>query len=224
MKGEGFGGTAQIAYHDRNFGTQAIKLLPGEYQVAPGHTVLVTVLGSCVAACIRDRRRGFGGMNHFMLPEGSDPGGVASESARYGAYAMEVLINELLKLGAERAHLEAKVFGGCLSVDPAPQGDVERDERDRRIGAAADAPSRWRSVGERNARFVIEYLRKERIPVAARDLLDVHPRKIYYFPDTGRVLVKKLRTLHNNTIVERERAYRARLLSERAEGPVEIFG
>lgn len=222
MKGEAFGGTAQIAYHDRNFGKDAIKLLPGEYQVAPAGTMLVTVLGSCVAACIRDVRRSIGGMNHFMLPEGSDPNGVASESARYGAYAMEVLINELMKLGAERAHLEAKVFGGCVSVDPA-QSDATRDG-DRAVAAAMDAPSRWRSVGERNARFVIDYLRKERIGVAARDLLDVHPRKVYYFPDTGRVLVKKLRTLHNNTIIERERAYRARLLSERVEGRIELFG
>lgn len=222
MKGEGFGGTAQIAYHDRNFGKDAIKLLPGEYQVAPARTMLVTVLGSCVAACIRDARRGIGGMNHFMLPEGSDPDGVASESARYGAYAMEVLINELMKLGAERARLEAKVFGGCVSVDPA-QRDGMRDGHDA-VSAPMDAPSRWRSVGERNARFVIDYLRKERIGVAARDLLDVHPRKVYYFPDTGRVLVKKLRTLHNNTIIERERAYRARLLSERVEGRIELFG
>lgn len=217
-------GTAQIAYYDRHFRTHAMKLLPGDYQVAAAGTMLVTVLGSCVAACLRDTRLAIGGMNHFMLPEGSDPSGPVSESARYGAYAMEILVNDLLKHGASRKHLEAKVFGG---------GTVIEVPTDRRSGPAAmqtasaasdGAATVWRNVGERNAAFVLDFLKSEGIRVAARDLLDVHPRKVYYFPGTGRTLVKKLRSLHNDTIMQREREYRARLLAERVEGNVELFG
>jgi len=218
-------GTAHIAYYDRHFRTNAMKLLPGEYQVAAAGTMLVTVLGSCVSACIRDTHLGIGGMNHFMLPEGGDPSGVASESARYGAYAMEILVNDLLKHGANRKHLEAKVFGGGILIDPvasAPRSvtapGVAARRRDVRVAPA------WRSVGERNAAFVLDFLSGEGIRVAARDLLDVHPRKVYYFPGTGRTLVKKLRTLNNDTIFQREREYRARLLSERVEGHIELFG
>jgi chemotaxis receptor (MCP) glutamine deamidase CheD len=85
--------------------------------------MIVTVLGSCVSACIRDRVSGMGGMNHFMLPDGGgDDGSPVSASARYGTYAMEVLINEVLKAGARRENLEAKVFGGgacCAASRPS---------------------------------------------------------------------------------------------------------
>ena len=86
-------------YFDRTFDCDAVKVLPGEYFVTTSDILLVTVLGSCVTACIRDRDKGLGGMNHFMLPDASE-GGMLSSSARYGAYAMEVLLNHLLKLGA----------------------------------------------------------------------------------------------------------------------------
>ena len=86
-------------------------MLPGEYIVTDRDVMLVTVLGSCVSACIRDPLAQVGGMNHFMLPD-LENGGVANESARYGSYAMEMLINELLKRGAARNRLECKVFGG----------------------------------------------------------------------------------------------------------------
>jgi len=101
-------------YFDNNFNIQAVKLLPGEYFVTKEDMLLVTVLGSCVAACIRDRKNGIGGMNHFMLPDSgsSDTNSPMNPSARYGVYAMEILINHLLKMGAHRANLEAKVFGG----------------------------------------------------------------------------------------------------------------
>lgn len=225
MTHDTYAGTAQIAYYDRHFRTNAVKLLPGDYQVAAAGTMLVTVLGSCVAACIRDTRLGIGGMNHFMLPEGSDPSGVASESARYGAYAMEILVNDLLKHGANRKHLEAKVFGGGNVIEIA--GLVACAEPARPSTAQPRAGSRmavWRSVGERNATFVLDFLHSEGIRVAARDLLDVHARKVYYFPSTGRTLVKKLRKLNNDTILQREREYRARLLSQRVEGNIELFG
>ncbi len=194
---------APTIYFDRNFECEAAKILPGEYYVTGREMVLVTVLGSCVSACVRDKVSGIGGMNHFMLPEGAagDMGNPLAASARYGSYAMEVLINQLLKLGAKRPNLEAKVFGG---------GNVLR-------GFTVA------NVGERNARFVLNYLGFERIPVVAKDLMDIYPRKIYFFPGTGRVLVKKLKNVHNDTIVAREKEYGQRLQYSSLEGDVELF-
>src|SRR5919107_5888469 len=104
---------ATNVYYDRTFDCDAAKILPGEYYYTCKDMLIVTVLGSCVAACIRDRVSGIGGMNHFMLPDGGDSDNpLISASARYGTFAMEVLINELLKNGARRENLEAKVFGG----------------------------------------------------------------------------------------------------------------
>jgi chemotaxis protein CheD len=188
-------------YFDRQFNTQAVKILPGEYYATTRELMIVTVLGSCVSACIRDRARGMGGMNHFMLPASVEQSDEASVSARYGTYAMEILINQLLKMGARRQDLEAKVFGG---------GNVVK-------GFSVS------NVGERNSRFVRDYLRVERIPVMAEDLLDIYPRKVYFFPATGRVLVRKLMKMHNDTIVRREQEYRSRLQAEKVGGDVDLF-
>jgi chemotaxis protein CheD len=189
-------------YFDRTFECDAAKVLPGEYFVTDAKMALVTTLGSCVAACIRDVRTGIGGMNHFMLPEGrGDPGNPIGASARYGTYAMELLINELIKLGARRPNLEAKVFGG---------GNV--------LSGLAKA-----NVGKRNAVFALEFLATENIRVAAKDLLDEYPRKVYYFPRDGRVLVRKLRSMRNDTVRDRESAYLRRLDRESVSGEVELF-
>lgn len=189
-------------YFDRHFGIEAAKILPGEYFATDKNMVLVTVLGSCVTACLRDPRAGVGGMNHFMLPRSEqDPANPISMSARYGTFAMEILINQLLKMGARRENMEAKVFGG---------GNVLR-------GFTVN------SIGEANANFVTEYLHNERIKIVAEDLLGVNPRKLYFFPATGRVLVKKIKELHNHTIVEREGEYNLRLRNVVVGGDVEIF-
>lgn len=190
-------------YYDRHFDAEAAKILPGEYYVSTRDMVLVTVLGSCVAACIRDRANGVGGMNHFMLPENGDEasGGLCAPSARYGIHAMEMLLNQLAKRGARRSFLEAKVFGG---------GNVMRSMTQS-------------NVGPRNAEFVLEFLQRERIPVAASDLLDDCPRKVYFFPRSGRVMVKKLRSLHNDTIAQRESDYRKQLAQAKVAGDVELF-
>jgi chemotaxis protein CheD len=193
---------ATNVYFDRTFDCDAAKILPGEYFFTPKDMLIVTVLGSCVSACIRDRVSGIGGMNHFMLPySGTDIDSPVSASMRYGTYAMEVLINELLKAGARRENLEAKVFGG---------GNVLR-------GFIAI------NVGERNAQFVREYLKMEQIRVLAEDLNDIHPRKVYYFPRSGKVLVKKLKQLNNNTLVNREQDYASRLQSAPISGDVDLF-
>ncbi len=188
-------------YYDRTFDRDAAKILPGEYFFTAKDMMIVTVLGSCVSACLRDRVTGVGGMNHFMLPDGSDGDSPISASARYGTYAMEVLINELLKAGARRENLEAKVFGG---------GNVLR-------GFVAI------NVGERNAQFVRNYLKTEGIRIIAEDLNDIHPRKVYFFPRTGKVLVKKLKQLNNNTLVNREQDYASRLHTGDVAGSVDLF-
>jgi chemotaxis protein CheD len=136
-----------------------------------------------------------------MLPDSGDSDPV-SGAARYGAHAMGILVNHLLKLGARRASLEAKVFGGS-----------------RVMASLAGS-----QVGERNARFVLDYLATEQIPVTARDLLDIHPRKVYFFPSTGRVMVKKLFKLANDTLARREREYQAQLRVRKLAGDIEIFG
>jgi chemotaxis protein CheD len=188
-------------YFDNNFNIESVKILPGEYYVTARDMMLVTTLGSCVAACIHDRLSGIGGMNHFMLPENKLDAGPAGVSARYGTYAMEVLINQLLKIGARRSNLEAKVFGG---------GSVLR-------GFTTS------NVGLRNAEFVLEYLKTEGIQIAAQDMLDVYPRKVYFFPRTGKVKLKKLRNVHNDTIIEREQSYSAKLRFADVQGDVELF-
>jgi len=187
-------------YFDRKFEAEAVKVLPGEYFVTSTNVLMVTVLGSCVSACIRDREKGIGGMNHFMLADSGEMSAVSS-SARYGTYAMEILINHLLKLGARKSNLEAKVFGGG------------------RVMALLSSSQ----VGERNSRFVIDFLKTEGIAVAAQDLLDIYPRKVYFFPHTGKVLVKKLVRMHNDTLVRREKEYAARLTEAPVAGEIELF-
>ncbi len=189
-------------YFDKSFNSQAVKLLPGEYYVTDKDLLLVTVLGSCVAACIRDCYSGIGGMNHFMLPDGGgDAGSPLNASARYGTYAMEILINQLLKLGARRSNLEAKVFGGGNVLDGLTVANV----------------------GQRNADFVLKFLQTERIRVVAQDLVDIFPRKVYFFPKSSKVMVKKLRNLRNTTISQREKDYRQRLHKVESGGEVELF-
>jgi len=187
-------------YFDRHFNRDAAKILPGEYFVSNRGVLLVTVLGSCVAACIQDGDAGLGGMNHFMLPDDGRVDAVGA-SARYGTYAMEILVNHLLKMGAKKNRLQAKVFGG----------------------GAVLASLATSNVGQRNSEFVVEYLKTEKIPIISHDLQDVYPRKVYFFTDSGRVLVKRLNKVPNTTLIDREQAYRKRLTEVGVEGEVELF-
>ncbi|QEW06124.1 chemoreceptor glutamine deamidase CheD [Nitrincola iocasae] len=188
-------------YFDPYFEQDAVKILPGEYYVTARDMILVTVLGSCVCACIRDPQTGIGGMCHFMLPEQYLDDSLIASSMRYGSHAMETLINQLIKNGAQREHLQAKVFGACNAL-ASPGGH---------------------KMGEHNSRFVVAYLEKESIPVLARDLLDVYPRKVYFFTRTGLVRVKKLKKLNNTTIMDREADYYSRLTDADMSGDVELF-
>ncbi len=193
---------ASHKYFDRHFSIPAVKVLPGEYYFTSKDVMLSTVLGSCVAACIHDRVAGIGGMNHFLLPEnGADADGPVSESMRYGAFAMEVLINALLKTGAHRANLVAKVFGG---------GNMLPGARDSKVGA-------------RNANFVLQYLKTDRIPILSEDLEDQFPRRVCFFPRTGRVMVKKLRDFKEAHLLRQEMGYQNSLSLPRAADDMDLF-
>jgi chemotaxis protein CheD len=187
-----------LRYHDARFQTAAAKLLPTQYLVVDSDMALVTVLGSCVAACVRDPLLKLGGMNHFLLPDGQVGDGAP---ARYGSFAMELLINDLLKRGAARNRLEAKVFGGANVLKGFTSNPV----------------------GTRNAEFVRQYLDAERIPVTAEDLRGIHPRKVWFFPRTGRVVVQRLPHAHEAEVVATESAVRARLSKAPVTGGVELF-
>ncbi|WP_417594006.1 chemoreceptor glutamine deamidase CheD [Oceanospirillum sp.] len=189
-------------YFDRKFNCQVAKILPGEFYVASTDMAISTVLGSCISACIRDTKLNIGGMNHFMLPGNSDVFNPLSASARYGSYAMEMLINEILKRGAKRENLEAKIFGG---------GNV----------VASMTSS---NVGKRNAQFVIDYLGFESIPITAKDLLDTCPRKVVFFPGTGRVLMKRLRSDGaDREVLEIENQYSQSLGQAPVSNDIELF-
>jgi chemotaxis protein CheD len=181
------------------------KILPGEYYVTCHDEAITTVLGSCVSACVRDPKRGVGGMNHFMLPQDSpssrstwlDP--AVRLATRYGSYAMESLINDLLKVGAARERLEIKLFGGG-----------------RVLTSLTD-------VGARNIDFVHDFVRIEGLRIAAEDVGGMQPRKIIYFPAQGRVRVRKLRAIENRSIADREQIYLDSLGRQPDGGEVELF-
>jgi chemotaxis protein CheD len=193
------GSVATHHYYDRDVGAMAIKLLPSEYYVTTDDTVLTTVLGSCVSACILDTENGVAGMNHFMLPDDADSSPRdPTESMRYGAYAMDVLIRELVRAGARRERLQAKVFGG----------------------GAVLANMTTLNIGDRNADFVLRYLRAERIAVAAQDLRGSHARRVCFLPATGKAVVRKLRSQNDVQLVQREEGELLRRLSgQRAAAP-----
>ena len=188
-------------YWDPHEASYSAKILPGQYYVTLHEEMVVTVLGSCVSACIRDRVFGIGGMNHFMLPNSGDAGcgQPIDEAARYGAYAMEILINEILKNGGHRQNLEVKITGGG-----------------RMLANMSD-------IGRRNIDFVRKFLATEGLEVAAEDLGDIYPRKVCYMPATGKLRVKRLRTMHNDTITQREEAYQQDLRKQAPQGDVELF-
>ncbi len=178
-----------------------IKIGPGDHYVTrKTEEMILTVLGSCVAACIRDPVAGVGGMNHFMLPESASGNwGNASASLRYGNFAMERLINDLLCRGGKRGRLEVKVFGGAAMSE----------------GGGAD-------VGRRNADFVEAYLQAEGLPITARHLRGRHARRVHYFPLTGRVLLRELQ-IEASEISVAEAGYQAAIKSKPSAGSIELF-
>jgi chemotaxis protein CheD len=189
-------GEASFFWYETQFRNEAVKVLPGEYFVYHEDLLIMTTLGSCIAACLWDRQARIGGMNHFMLPDG------AGESGRYGSFAMEMLINELLKQGAQRNMLEAKVFGGGQVI----------------------AGMNTMNVGERNTSFVLDYLKAENIPVVSKDVLDIYPRKVCFLPFSGKAMVKRLASTNSDALLAQERAaVKKAAPTASAGGSVDLF-
>ncbi len=194
LKGEG---TASHRYFDRTFQAEAVKIAPGEYFATDSPLMLVTLLGSCVSACIRDPERKIGGLNHFLLPHSIEQDKFAA--ARYGNFAMELLINSLLKLGARRQALVAKVFGGA---------NVVRIMKNSQVGSS-------------NSEFVLDYLQSEGIKVLAADLGGLQPRRVHYFPQTGQVMLRMLPQAEALAVGRAEAELEDK--AAHTEGDVELF-
>jgi len=190
-------------YWDKTRGKYSAKIHPGELYVTNAGELISTVLGSCIAACIRDPGKGIGGMNHFMLPASNNKKFFGSEdlsaATRYGNFAMEHLINSILHFGGSKAKLEIKVFGGGKVL------------------------AQMTNVGSQNIQFIHDYIHIEGLRVVAEDTGGIHPRKVIYDPISGKVGVKKLKAVHNNTIGVRETRYQNALLSTKVEGEVDLF-
>ncbi|MFZ5691028.1 MAG: chemoreceptor glutamine deamidase CheD [Pseudomonadota bacterium] len=188
-------------FYDAASGTWMVKVFPGDFYVTErADETLVTVLGSCVAACIRDPRLGIGGMNHFMLPQGRTGGwGRDPESTRFGNFAMEKLINELMKKGCSRESLEIKVFGG---------GNVTESNI---------------AVGTDNAQFALRYLEAERLKCVAQDLGGRFPRRIHYSPATGRVVRRLLGRDASGAVARDELEHAKRLSTRSPAGEIDLF-
>ncbi len=192
-------GEASFFFFDAHFKNDAVKVLPGEYFVHDEDILIMTTLGSCIAACIWDRQQHIGGMNHFMLPDG---GGSGADAGRYGSFAMELLINEMIKRGATRSTMEAKIFGG---------------------GAVINGMNSI-NVGERNTKFVLDYLSTERITVVSKDVMDIYPRKVCFLPHSGKAMVKRLSSANTDALLAQDRAAAAKPVpAASAAGTVDLF-
>jgi chemotaxis protein CheD len=188
-------GEASFFFYDAFFKNDAVKILPGEYFVHHEDILIMTTLGSCIAACLWDREARVGGMNHFMLPAGE------ADSGRYGSFAMELLINEMMKRGATRSTMEAKVFGGGQIIEGMTT----------------------MNIGERNTAFVIDYLKTERIPIMSKDVLDIYPRKVCFLPASGKAMVKRLAATNVAALAAQDRTAAQRALPARSGGSIDLF-
>jgi chemotaxis protein CheD len=195
-------GSAGRRFFDAVSASWMVKVFPGEFYVtARSDEILVTVLGSCVTACIRDPMAGVGGMNHFMLPHHSSGiWGDDLRSTRFGNFAMEKLVNELIKAGCSRARMETKVFGGGNVIESS------------------------NAIGSENADFVLRYLAAEGLRCAAQDLGGTQPRRIHYYPATGKVVRRLLGAGERIVISREENDYGSHLLKQQPFGEIDLFG
>jgi len=192
-------------YWDASHGFYSAKILPGQYYVSKNDELIATVLGSCISVCIIDRVAGIAGMNHFMLPlysnDHADSWGstVISAETRYGNFAMEHMINDMIKHGAVKSRLELKVIGGGRVMD------------------------QMTDVGLRNISFVYDYIANERLQLIKEDVGDRYARKVIFHVKTGKVKVRKLKKVNNTTLLERDSEYLKKLNTESIGGSVDLF-
>ena len=186
--------------YDPETGREVVKIFSGEWHVSTGgNEMLATILGSCIAACIRDPGLGIGGMNHFLLPGDENTIAEHSNAARYGVFAMESLINGILKAGGRKERLEVKVFGG---------GNVTSNSA---------------RIGSKNSAFVREFLAREGFAIQSEDLEGDLPRRVHYFPDTGKVMMRRLSRKEDLAVVEEEKRYSKRISTAPVEGEIDLF-
>ena len=186
-------------FYDAKEKVTVVKIFSGDWYVSTkGGEMLATILGSCVSACIRDPVARVGGMNHFLLP-GEDGASEANDSARYGGFAMESLINGILKAGGQKHRLEVKVFGGGNVINNSAR------------------------IGSKNAKFIRDFLRKEGFRITSEDLEGDHPRRLHYFPDTGKVMMRLLKRKEDMVVVEEEARYTKQITTKPVEGDIELF-
>lgn len=185
---------------DPGTGKHVIKIFSGDFYVSTQpNEMLATILGSCVAACIRDPITGIGGMNHFLLPGDGKVTAGASDAARYGVFAMESLINGILKAGGRKDRLEVKVFGGGNVINNSAR------------------------IGSKNAAFIRDFLKREGFRIAAEDLEGDQPRRVHYYPDTGKVMMRRLNRKEDMLVVEEEARYTREIAAKPVEGDIDLF-
>ncbi|MEW5756544.1 MAG: chemoreceptor glutamine deamidase CheD [Pseudomonadota bacterium] len=175
------------------------RIMPGEVYVTRTHELISTLLGSCIAVCMLDKVNKIGGMNHFMLPAGANPK-AAQENANYGLYAMELLINSIMKNGGQRQHLEAKVFGG---------GNVLKGVNS--------------NVGGKNIEFVTTFLRQERIPILSQNTGASCAQQVYYHPLSGDAFAILQEQASAPQIKAAEKAYHDKINKEIEESSITFF-
>lgn len=186
--------------HDDNENIDVVKIFSGDWYVSTqGNEMLATILGSCVSACIRDPVAQVGGMNHFLLPGDENTDNRISDSARYGVFAMESLINGILKVGGRKDRFEVKVFGGGNVINNSAR------------------------IGSKNAKFIRDFLREEGYRIASEDLEGDHPRRLHYFPDTGKVMMRLLKRKEDMVVVEEEARYKKQIITHPIESNIELF-
>jgi len=181
------------------FEQEVVTIHPGEYFATQADTIISTVLGSCIAVSLHDPARSMGGLNHFMLPgELGREGLIRDPNAKYGMYAMELLVNELLKMGSKKKDLKAKVFGGGAVLRFSDGGTTR--------------------IPQSNIDFAFEYLKEEGIPILASDVGGREPRKIFMFPRSGKVLLKRIVPSQASLVEKEEERYLQVVREKEAEG------
>jgi chemotaxis protein CheD len=186
-------------FFDRDANIPVIKIISGECYVSQENEMIATILGSCISACIRDPLIKVGGMNHFLLPGDDVTDAHLSESGRYGVFAMENLINGILKLGGRKDRLEVKVFGGGNVIQSSAR------------------------IGSKNAKFVREFLNREKLMILSEDLEGEFPRRVHYYPYTGKVMMRLVRPNDTGIVIDAEERYRKQIMSRPVEGDAELF-
>lgn len=186
-------------FHDDTEDVDVVKIFAGDWYVSTRKDeMLATILGSCVSACIRDPIVRVGGMNHFLLP-GSDNDAHMSDSARYGMFAMESLINGILKAGGQKSRFEVKVFGGGNVINNSAR------------------------IGSKNARFIRDFLRNEGFSITSEDLEGEYPRRLHYYPHSGKVMMRQLKRKDDMLVVEEEKRYQKAIITHPIESDIELF-